>query len=84
VRQQGAAYGVMSVHRHGDNHVGGAEHPEDLQVFHQATQEVRAWKASCNIPHELGQHLREGEEGGGVSYRKGVPSEGVHLVRACT
>lgn len=60
VRQQGAADGVMSVHRHGYDHVGGAEHSENLQVFHQATQEVRPRKQTFSIPHELRQHLGEG------------------------
>lgn len=59
---QGAADGVVPVHRHSHNHVGGDKHPEHLQVFHQTTQEVRARKATFSIPHQLGQHLGEEEE----------------------
>lgn len=59
---QGAADGVVPVHRHGNDHVGGGEHPEHLQVFHQATQEVRARKTALSIPNELGQHLGEEEQ----------------------
>lgn len=60
---QGAADGVVAVHRHGHNHVGGGKHTEHLQVFHQATQEVRAREAALSVPHQLGQDLKRGRGG---------------------
>lgn len=54
VRLQGAADSVVAIRRHGHNHVGGGEHAEDLEVFHQAAQEVGAGKAALSVPHELG------------------------------
>lgn len=62
MRLQGAADGVVSVHRHGNDHVGGGEHPEHLQVFHQTTQEVWTGEATFDVPHQLRQHLTEEEE----------------------
>lgn len=50
---QGAADSIMAIHCHGNNHVGRGKHPENLQVFHQAAQEVRASEATLSIPHKL-------------------------------
>lgn len=61
---QGAADGKVAVYRHGYNYVGGGKHPKHLQVFHQATQEVRTREAAFSIPHQLGQDLSREKEGG--------------------
>lgn len=62
---QGAADGVVAVYRHGYDYVGGGKHPKHLQVFHQATQEVRAREAAFSVPHQLGQDLQKKGRGAG-------------------
>lgn len=57
VRLQGAADRIVAIYCHGHNHVGRGEHPQNLEVFHQAAQEVWAWKAPPGVPHQLRQHL---------------------------
>lgn len=75
---QGTADSIVAVHRHAYDHVGWGEHSENLQVFHQTTQKVGAGKAALDVPNQLGQHLREEEEGEverwGEMWRRVAPS----------
>ncbi len=57
IRLQGAADGIVPIHSHGNNHVGGCKHPDDLQILDRATQSVRALEVLCDVPHQLWQHL---------------------------
>lgn len=54
---QRAADGVVPVHRHGDDHVGGRKHAHDLQVLDGAAQEVGPLEPLGDVPYQLGENL---------------------------
>lgn len=56
---QRAADGVVAVHRHGHDHVGGGEHAHNLQVLDQATERIGALEALGDVPHQLWKDLEE-------------------------
>lgn len=54
---QRAADGVVPVHRHGDDHVGGRKHAHDLQVLDGAAQEVGSLEPLGDVPYQLRENL---------------------------
>ena len=56
---QGVTNGQVAVKRHGQQHVGGGEHAEHLQVLDGPAEGVGALEAVGDVPQQLGQHLEE-------------------------
>lgn len=56
---QRVAHGHVAVQRHHDEHVGGGEHAQHLQVLDRPAERVWAQEAVRHLPDHLRQHLEE-------------------------
>lgn len=56
---QRVTYGDVSIQSHHHHHIGGREHPQDLEMLDDPAEEVRSVESKGDLPAQLWEDLKE-------------------------